>query len=187
MAFEHLTTRFSLGLYSHHPAHRGRLPEAFGLAERGAAPATVPRKHRPGTPRVSRPLPLRGSALQWAGRGRTNAGESCGIGRAKSPPSKSRKHGPGVQSRRGGAPRGDASCATDARAARRRTVRLAPLGAPPPHFRGRLDLPLAGHGRKARPAPLNISRASRNRVRTPARGRNAAAARPIVRRDSAAV
>ena len=38
-------------------------------------------------------------------------GESHGIGPAKSPPSKSRKHGPGVQSRRDGALSGARPCA----------------------------------------------------------------------------
>ena len=82
-------------------------------------------------------------SMGWTGQ--DERGESPAIGRAKSPPSKSRKHGPGAQNRRGGAPEGDAPCAKGARAARRRYSRQR-LSALRP-------LTFGGDGRKARPAP----------------------------------
>ena len=65
----------------------------------------MPRKHGAGRPRVAvRPhyegLPREGWTRQ------DERGESRVLGRAKSPLSESRKHGPEAQNRRGGAPRG---------------------------------------------------------------------------------
>ena len=52
----------------------------------------------------SRPTQLRGSAFKWLDAGRMNGGESCRDQVGQMASVRPRKHGPGVQSRRGGAP-----------------------------------------------------------------------------------
>jgi len=81
-----------------------------------------------------RPPPLRGAALQWAGRGPDERGRKpAGSGRATSPPSGPGSYGPRVQNRRDGAPKRRASFTQKgAHAARRglsgRRLALHPLG-----------------------------------------------------------
>ena len=77
-----------------------------------AAPALVPRKHEPGTPRVAVRAHYEG--LPYPGwTGQDERGESRGI-RGGNALSACRKNGPGERNRRGGALRGARPCATDA-------------------------------------------------------------------------
>ena len=114
------------------------------MAEQGAAPALVPRKHKSGTPRVAvRPnyvgLPV------TAARGKDERGESRVIGRVMSSLSDPGSTAPGreiaaverrtVRVRRSGRPR------------RKAWTSRALLGAPLPHV-------CEGEGLKAHPAPF---------------------------------
>jgi hypothetical protein len=75
-------------------------------AGQDAAPALVPRTHRSGTPRAAVRPNYVGLPTLGLDAGRRNAGESLRdqVGRMAS--IRPRKHGPGVQNRRDGAPRG---------------------------------------------------------------------------------
>ena len=133
----------------------------------GAAPASVPRKHGSGRPRVT-VRPHYGGPPSRAGRGRMNAGESRGIRRVKSPPPSPGSTVPrpkiaAVERREATRP-----CAPGARrkASNCRWLRLSalrPLGLRPGAFR-----PLREPA-KARPAPLNIPGRARACLRGPAR------------------
>ena len=123
-----------------------------------AAPAPVPRKHRLREASGHRPPPLRGAARKgWTGQ--DERGESPAIGRAKSPPSESRKHGPEAQNRRGGAPKG---VALSAAGRARRSPQRAEAGT----AKWRLSALRLPRGRRTAENPLGRSGVIRRDTRT---------------------
>jgi hypothetical protein len=113
-----------------HPPHSEGV--LMRRAEEDAAPAGGARNPAPGRPLGRRPSPLRGTALQWAGRGADEGGESPWIGLSQKPPgSAPGSYGPGDRNRRDGAPRG-ARPSPRTRTPQSVSCMDAPRGAPSP-------------------------------------------------------